>query len=401
MQTKACNSQYYVQLESCMTDFLLFDSFLLHDINSDPTDTFYELFRSNKWLKLHGLRQWSRSTSARTHALDTPWSIHTLSPIPNIDQGCADFTTVMDSIVSDYCVKIENCNKQVYINWSGGIDSTAIVVAFLKNANRAVLEKITVLCNSNSINENPYFYYRFIEPVFNVAETYSVSINEDNYNDLIMLDGEFGDQCFYGHDYIYQLALSKQFDLLRGPWKDSIEHCVIKESRNSIADDNTVKFAMELIVESIGYSPIEIVSLYDFLWWTQFNFKWNENAVRKLSMFTGNLSPNKREYFYKNNILRVFDNPLMQQWSMLTVVRRACMLEYDIKYDVKKYIYKFDHNDLYFAHRTKIHSGQYWSNESLNFGYRTMAIDNQWTELQLTSREDCRTIAEILQKITI
>jgi hypothetical protein len=97
----------------------------------------------------------------------------------------------------------------------------------------------------------------------------------------------------------------------------------------------------------------------------------------------------------------VFADARMQQWSMLTLGRRASLLETDVKYDIKNYIYNFDRNDFYFSHRTKLNSGQEWSDESLNFGYRTMAIDDKWTELQLTSRKDRRTIAEILQKITI
>jgi hypothetical protein len=384
-----------------MTDFLLFDSFLLHDINSDPTDTFYELFRSNKWLKLHGLRQWSRSTSARTHSLDTPWTIKNLSPIPDLAKGCDDFATVMDSIVSDYCIEIAQGNRQVYVNWSGGIDSTSLLVAFLKNASSDILDKITVICNADSIVENPYFYYKFVEPTFNIVETYKLNIDKDNYTDIILLDGELGDQCFYGNNYIYQLAMSKQFDLLRSPWKNSIQHCVVKDSKYNTADDSTIKFAMDLIVESLDYSPIEITSLYDFLWWTHFNFKWDAINLRKLTLYTGQLHGPDRECFYNRSLRRVFADARMQQWSMLTLGRRASLLETDVKYDIKNYIYNFDRNDFYFAHRTKLNSGQEWSDESLNFGYRTMAIDDKWTELQLTSRKDRRTIAEILQKITI
>jgi hypothetical protein len=322
----------------------------------------------------------------------------TLNPIPKLTTSFYNFSDVVDDVASTYCQEIAATGKQAYLLWSGGIDSTSIVVAFLRNASSDVLRQTKILCTQNSIDENSYFYHRFIEPNFVVEDTYSFKITSDNYDKIICFDGELGDQCFYGHNYVYQLAMTDRFDLLNSPWKDNLEHCIIKNPKFMPASDSTVNFAMDLMVESIESAPIEIDTLYSFLWWTQYEFKWDENNLRKLNFYTSGISSKETEYFYKHGLRRLYSEDKMQIWSMLTLPQRHATLQLDIKYDAKQYIYQHDKNDFYFAHKQKSNSGMNWVVDQFDHGYHTLAVDENWKTYLLTSAADRSTIAEILQK---
>src|SRR4051812_43740400 len=48
-----------------------------------------------------------------------------------------------------------------YVSYSGGIDSTAILVAILETWPQEALDKVVVLLSKTSVEENPTFFNRF------------------------------------------------------------------------------------------------------------------------------------------------------------------------------------------------------------------------------------------------
>ena len=57
----------------------------------------------------------------------------------------------------------------LYVLWSGGIDSTAILVAFLQT--HRCLDKVTVILNYNSIIEYKLFYELYIKTTLKILVT--------------------------------------------------------------------------------------------------------------------------------------------------------------------------------------------------------------------------------------
>ena len=54
--------------------------------------------------------------------------------------------------------RAERLDVSLYSFWSGGIDSTCVLVSLLKNASASQKERIVVLMSEESISENPNFY---------------------------------------------------------------------------------------------------------------------------------------------------------------------------------------------------------------------------------------------------
>lgn len=90
--------------------------------------------------------------------------------------------------------EVEKTDKKIAIWWSGGIDSTAILVGFLKNAGPSFLkERVVIRGNSSSIAEYPLFFNKFIEnKLLFLNSTYS-NFFDSNY---INIDGIPGDLLF-------------------------------------------------------------------------------------------------------------------------------------------------------------------------------------------------------------
>jgi hypothetical protein len=65
--------------------------------------------------------------------------------------------------------------------WSGGIDSTCILVGLMKFVDP---KNITVLLTEDSIKENPYFYKQFIENKISTQSLDLFAVTEENYNQL-------------------------------------------------------------------------------------------------------------------------------------------------------------------------------------------------------------------------
>ena len=58
---------------------------------------------------------------------------------------------------------IENSDLPIAVHWSGGIDSTVILSAMIKNFNPALQDRVVVVMNNASYFENPYFFEKCIK----------------------------------------------------------------------------------------------------------------------------------------------------------------------------------------------------------------------------------------------
>jgi hypothetical protein len=110
-------------------------------------------------------------------------------------------------------------------------------------------------------------------------------------------------------------------------------------------------FNLELIKESIKLAPVEINTLYDFIWWSNFNFKFDDAMIRKMFVYGKQLSNTQRQQFWKSGLYRFYAQPELQSWSLSNLHQLRESISQDPKYIAKKYIYNFDHNQLWFAYK--------------------------------------------------
>jgi hypothetical protein len=208
-------------------------------------------------------------------------------------------------------------NKPINILWSGGIDSTAALVALMLY--RAPDDPpVKVIFNSNSVEEYPE-YADFIAKNYN----YFFCRDSSDYRYAtywaegeMLTSGDCGDQLL-GSRRALQLGLS--FDDNWTNWfhdPDLILHGydafppAIRSvySRNQIA--SILSEEVPSIVES---SLIKINNLFDFYWWCNFRFKYHAVRWKILTYIDGSaLQP-----WMVKNYSPFYNSRALQRWSCL------------------------------------------------------------------------------------
>lgn len=349
-------------------------------------------YSNNRWFRLSESLRWPWHTNSRVTKLDTPWPLHpSLFPIPTINTNELNFDYVIESIASEFEKFVIDADKKVFLYWSGGIDSTSILISILKTWSSQALSRLTVLCDVRSCHENAYFYHRYIKGKLTEMSPADFQVSQDNYNKIIIVDGEAGNQCIAGPS-VQRLCYRGQYDLLNEPWRNRRD---LKEILIGAND-----FNIELVSESIKHAPIDIISGYDFLWWTGFNFKFDDVLIRKMFGWSKYLTPGQTKELWETGVYRFYQQPQMQMWSMNTLDIRKEKLTTAVKYHPKKYIYDFDHNDFYWSSKTEQGSDSpVMSKDYPNWRNPVFAMDKDWNRYSFADPETRFEIGKILNRL--
>ena len=371
-----------------MRDLIYLPLPFLLEIDPSLKDTDYP---HRKWFLLNDSIAWCTHTTSRAHKLDTPWSLaNTMLPIPEITEQLHDITPVMDGVAAELESRMKDTGKPVYLFWSGGIDSTAILVSLLRVWSQDSLKQLTVLLDNRSCIENSYFYHKFIKSSLNVGDANKFEVTTENYNKIIVVDGEGGNQIMHGPSTQRQTYRGR-FDLLDAKWKD------IPDLTKLLVGSND--FNIELITRSIKHAPVPINTGYDFLWWVGFNFKFDDVFIRRMFSYAKHLNPEQSAEVWNNSYYKFYAHPKIQMWAMTTSDMRRQSLKINVKYFAKKYIYDFDNNDFYWNSKTEQAS---MLNKFLSYmplGNDWFAVDQAWNKYRISDPAVRKELGKILQRI--
>lgn len=258
--------------------------------------------------------------------------------------------------------------------YSGGMDSTCIIVSLLKNLTAEELESVAINTSIHAIIENPEFWEKYLAGRF---KTFESSVTQ--YDDLIEagyhpITGDEGD-CIFGtsiglqlyHNYgayLYKLSTASQSNLngLRYNISDPNVHYTRYKDLliRYFALDETPegldfgRLLYEKYHHNIVTSNIEVVSLHDFFWWLIFNVKYLNCSVRGAIYFNDRLSIRQ----CIDSTVNWYNGTDYQLWSMANNNNgqkiRSTVATY--KYAQRKYIYEFDNNEWYFYFKAKLES---------------------------------------------
>lgn len=225
------------------------------------------------------------------------------------------------------------------VMWSGGIDSTVLMVSLLKNLSPADRQNVTVYCNLASIYEYPLFYHRHIAPNFRVVESsYMDSLEKtDHYR----IDGELGDQLF-SHRYSKYLIRS---DLGNKSWKthkDDLIDFLTQHSDPTFAE--WVYDGMKYNIESVA-TPI--VNVTDWFWWLGFNCCWASVKLRNLLKFDSDCPAD----LYMERMISWFEDKDYQSWAFCNSKSGTN------KSAARQYIYNWTRDPYYYKYKSKVDSG--------------------------------------------
>ena len=233
-----------------------------------------------------------------------------------------------------------NENKDIYISWSGGVDSSCLLCTFLmSHINKS---KLHVILSRNSVNEYPYFYQLlkengisliFIEDPAQMLQIYTNIVK----NNLIVF-GWCGDQL-YGSD----LNL-KYPDWFKKDWKDFIK--------------NLDKKVIDQFEQAFNVYGIPIKNTAQFFWWMNFSAKWTYVSTI-FSLMCGCI----------NNIINFYESKDFQNWSMSNFDNVDKHHPTETKFykpEMKEIIYEFTKDKSYKLYKGKIGSFSVYSKSYSN-----------------------------------
>lgn len=264
--------------------------------------------------------------------------------------------------------------EKIYLFWSGGMDSTTVLTAVLKNWDTASLSKLVVVLNKHSIAEHPNMYNTLIRNKLNEVSTDAfftgaIKLN----NNSLYVTGDLGDPLF-GYDGIYEFD-KKYPGLYKQPWRKHIDKLI---EHFSVDGPVAGEFTMTHIMESMSRNSVSIDTVYDLLWWI--NFNWGHDLdlyflLWQFSALPGDVDPKK---FMEENVFLFFNSKDHQNWGITTIGTNLKIGDSAAthKLAAKKYIYEFDHDSAYFDNKLKEDSTS--KNPGWHTNKRLFAIDTAY-----------------------
>jgi hypothetical protein len=315
----------------------------------------------------------------------SPWRFSpTKFPIPALPIRHRSFDDIFDSLGAEIVDKIKQ-GRQIYLLWSGGIDSTLVLTSVLKHLPGTTYENFVVVCNTASQNENPVFYHRYVQylPQMQFKDFCNTTLDLDKTS---ILTGEGGDQIF-GHS-IGNLMFTLEPDLVHKPWRSNQD--ILRRYWHSKTMPEFWDRFIEIMHQTVAASAACVETVYDFCWWVNYNFKFDSVMLRTPLVLGSRVLDQDYQKFCTKTICNPFADTRVQQWSLTNGSQKKLgSWKKSFKYPAKKYIYDFDHNEFYFREKRKE-----WSlpMDALD---PMIAVDNNYQRYSLADRSVRQEIGRI------
>lgn len=267
-------------------------------------------------------------------------------------------TLVQPANIKDICMAravelaalVQNTDKKIHIFWSGGIDSTVVLMCF-----REVLpaNKIVVMHTPESLAEYQGFFEQHIQGTF---ETFQFSMAtvwkavDFACANGIAVTGEIGDQI-YGS----VLYLERGKDWLTQPWENFHAEITANESYQRF----------------VQACPQKITNTAEFLWWVNYSMKYQLVQCR---MLLDNTVSQLNQNFY-----HFFDTKSFNDYAVSTPMEDK-IPGYELeayKKPLRDVIYQLSNDATYAYTKPKVRSlvpiyGRFTQRK------RAVAIDTNW-----------------------
>jgi hypothetical protein len=256
-------------------------------------------------------------------------------------------------------LKLRTEDKNVYLMYSGGIDSTGALVSMMNTWGKDI-ERLHILMSYRSIAEFPDLW-PVINKKFKGRIINSIEDNlEQYYSNGYIVTGEHGDQIF-GSDQILKANLFFGKQCIHDNYEKYLYPFYTRQFKNLNylqRNGKNLKEFIDLLKWTTEYSPIEIKTLFDWVWWVNFTNKWQLVKYRNFSFSERN--DNLSEPYSK--FIHFFDTTSWQRWSIDNHHLKIKDNVLTYKYPAKEYIVKKTGLDSY-LNKPKVGSLQHvWKN---------------------------------------
>jgi hypothetical protein len=224
--------------------------------------------------------------------------------------------------------------SKIYLFWSGGIDSTFMLVSFLLT-NRDLADQVVVVLNEDSIREYPAFYKNHIQGQFELMST-ERAMAQASLGSLngLFLSAEHADQLFGSP---LTNVIHQRFG--NGVLSTPVAGIVAVLEKFGI-DQQASQCIADLYQQTFKHSPRPIETVWDWFWWHGFNFKWQMIGLKLKTR----LDPT-------TELVTFYSGVDFQRWS---VNQRPDLTNIEtLKNIAKQTILDFTQDQDYFDHKIK------------------------------------------------
>jgi hypothetical protein len=299
----------------------------------------------------------------RSGVLKFPVRVKSVFPLPELRVFTPTYEEVCNERAQELLARAERLDTSLYVFWSGGVDSTCLLVSLLKNASAAQQERIVVLMSEESIAEYPLFYQKFIRQ--QLRRESSMLLPYILGEQCVLVNGEGNDQLF-GSDALPKLTNQFGLDVLNEGYKREI---FFEFLLRIMGDEGLARFYVCLFERLADGAPIRLKTLFDIFWWINFALKWQTVYMRVLSFVADRNTSLLSSEYVKTYYAPFFDTENFQLWSLNNRNQRMRDGWHSYKWPAKQIIYDFTKDADYCDNKLKRGSLQFLIKERVPFDF--------------------------------
>jgi len=277
-----------------------------------------------------------------------PFKDYSLFPLPEFRTFNTTYSELCNHRAIEILKNAETLGTTIYVLYSGGIDSTCVLVSLLTHATPAQRKNIVVLLSHESIAENPRFYADYIRGKLRV-ESSIMFPNLLGGKDMLV-SGEHNDMVM-GSDKIGQMMTRYGAVTAHAPYNRDLLTSYFSDSLGG--DLETASFYIQLFERVCAAAPVPIRSNLDFLWWTNFAIKWQACYAYILLLTPPRNASGMTKDYLDSRFVSFFNTEEFQLWSMNNQDKRLKDTWKTYKWVVKDVIYEFNKDVEYRDNKTK------------------------------------------------
>lgn len=208
-----------------------------------------------------------------------------------------------EDMAEEHAAAFKACDGPIYIMYSGGIDSSSAVIAFMRTWSPEELKRVYILASQHSVGEFPRLWNVIVDkfrgrilPSFRHIEYYC----EKGY----VVTGEHGDQIF-GSDVIKKVVYSFGDEGIHKAWQEVMPTLYADAFGPEIAPQFIMRYE-----QTLSACPFPIKTSFDWVWWFNFTNKWQHVKYRFLAN-----RPWRDPHNHFKKIKHFYETPAWQRWS--------------------------------------------------------------------------------------
>lgn len=275
----------------------------------------------------------------RTHTLDTGFAYQVLDPIPPAASEPRLFGDLCDARGEELVELALRIDREIALFWSGGIDSTAALIAIERAAERhGCVGRIRVMLSLSSVQEYPRL---FLDRIHGRLRYRAVShpVADDLDPRRINVTGEHGDQLFGSQLLRTYVQRGVAFE----PWEDSLPLVMIERLRDPFAARRVYRYLLPVLTSA----PVPLRTLFDAMWWFNFALKWQDVMLR---LIAGRGTDAHAAYGATHHFFRT---PEFQAWALANTPGTVVSPWSTYKQVAKRYILDATGDRTYFLEKEK------------------------------------------------